>query len=133
MDSVEADKDVKVLVADDEEHIVKFICYIMSSMGAVPFSAYDGEQAFTIYQREKPDIVFTDIYMPKLSGIILLQRLKRINEKQIVVLITGTSKTYQDFFTMGIKPDSFLRKPIDPRSVIELMLHYFPQLRQKPN
>jgi YesN/AraC family two-component response regulator len=103
---------------------------IMQGIGVTPLTAPNGEIAIEIYLREKPQIVFSDILMPKVNGLILLKKLKEFDSNLPVILFTG----YQHYKHMNevseIKADNFLEKPLQARHIIEIMLRYFPQLRK---
>lgn len=123
-------KPVKALVVDDEERIVELMCQIMNAIGAVAIKAYDGEQALALINKEMPDIVFSDVYMPKLNGLALLHKLKQMDAELPVIIFTGYQRYKQIVESSEIRPDNFLEKPVDIREIIEIMLHYFPQLRK---
>ena len=121
---------VTALVVDDEQAIVELICEVLYAIGADTIKAYDGLQAWNIIQQKTPDIVFSDIYMPKLNGLDLLRKLKQMDRNLPVVIFTGYKHYKQMVENSEIKPDNFLEKPVNIRDIIEIMLHYFPQLRK---
>ncbi|NQS98525.1 MAG: response regulator [candidate division Zixibacteria bacterium] len=123
-------KPVKVLVVDDEERIVELMCQVIEAIGAVAIKAYDGEEALALINKEMPDIVFSDVYMPKLNGLALLRKLKQMDAELPVIIFTGYQHYKQIVESAEIRPDNFLEKPVDIREIIEIMLHYFPQLRK---
>lgn len=131
MKKLEPSGPIKVLVVDDEESIVDLLCMIMKAFGGVvTCKAYDGLEALEIYHQEKPDIVFSDIYMPKLNGLMLLKRLREFNSEVPIILFTGYQHFKQMISSSGVKPNNFLEKPLNPQKVIEIMYYYFPQLRK---
>lgn len=121
---------VTALVVDDEKAIVELICEVLHAIGAAAIKAYDGLEAWNIIQQETPDIVFSDIYMPKLNGLDLMRKLKQMDRSLPVVIFTGYKHYKQMVENSEIKPDNFLEKPVNIREIIEIMLHYFPQLRK---
>jgi len=81
---------VRVLVADDEEHIRILISTIITSLGAeVVAEAADGEQAINLYKQHQPDMVMLDINMPKLDGIAVLKQIMAINPRTLAVMLTS--------------------------------------------
>lgn len=81
---------VKVLIADDEEHIRSLLNLIFTSLGAeVIGEASDGEQAISLYKQHQPDIVMLDINMPKLDGILVLKQIMHINPQALVIMLTS--------------------------------------------
>jgi putative two-component system response regulator len=86
-------KKYNFLVADDEFPIVKIISDILTlhpSTNAI-FSANDGERALQMYKNNKVDIVFTDILMPRLSGIELIRQLKELNSDVHIIVVSAYS------------------------------------------
>jgi two-component system chemotaxis response regulator CheY len=81
---------VKVLIADDEEHIRSLLHLIFTSLGAeVVGEASDGEQALSLYKQHLPEMVMLDINMPKLDGIHVLKQIMLINPKTLVIMLTS--------------------------------------------
>jgi two-component system sensor histidine kinase/response regulator len=68
-----------ILIADDEEFIVDLLATLLEDEGYRVLRAYDGLEALTLAERERPDLVLSDVMMPRLSGIELARRL-RISE-----------------------------------------------------
>jgi DNA-binding response OmpR family regulator len=58
----------KVLVCDDEPYIVESVSYVVRKAGYEVAVAEDGMEALTTARRERPDLIFLDIMMPRLSG-----------------------------------------------------------------
>jgi DNA-binding NtrC family response regulator len=69
--------------------------------------------------------------MPKLNGLGLLKKIKMIDEQKPVVLMTGYAHYKQLIEKLDKKPDGFLEKPFDLKKIIEIILHYFPNLVRK--
>lgn len=80
----------RILIAEDEAHIRSLIALIVTSLGAeVIGEASDGEQALSLYQQHRPDMVILDINMPKLDGIAVLKKIMAINPRTLVVMLTS--------------------------------------------
>jgi CheY-like chemotaxis protein len=116
----------RVLVVDDDVHIVNGIAIQLSAHGIEVLKAFSGEQAFEVAWREHPDLVISDYGMPKGSGEYLLTRLKSTAEtKDIpVVILTGRriggSKDYalERDLCGRLGAASYLSKPIDFDAVV---------------
>ncbi|MDD2776057.1 MAG: response regulator transcription factor [Gallionella sp.] len=81
---------VKVLIADDEEHIRSLLHLIFTALGAeVVGEASDGEQAISLYKQHRPDMVMLDINMPKLDGVHVLKQIMQINPQTLVIMLTS--------------------------------------------
>src|SRR5580692_265856 len=67
----------KILVADDESHILHVVSLKLRNAGFEVLTAADGQEALELAQSERPDLLITDYHMPQLSGLELCQKLKQ--------------------------------------------------------
>jgi two-component system sensor histidine kinase/response regulator len=65
-----------ILIADDEDFIVEMLAALFEDEGYRVLRAHDGLEALTLAEREHPDLVLSDVLMPRLSGIELVRRLR---------------------------------------------------------
>ena len=87
---------LKVLVVDDEAPIRQWLQYRVDRIEgfAVCGAASGGQQALEIYRREKPDIVVTDIKMPGMDGLEMMQRMKELRPACMIVLTSHEDFDY---------------------------------------
>ena len=78
-----------ILIVDDEESILKTLAGILEDEGYKTLTAGDGVEALAVAQREVPDLVMLDIWMPRMEGLETLQRLKELYPELIVVMMSG--------------------------------------------
>lgn len=83
-------KGAKVLVADDEISVIELVGYILESLELKCIPANDGAEAFQKFLEHKPDIVITDLFMPKMNGLQLAQEIQKINPNIPVIVMTGS-------------------------------------------
>lgn len=105
-----------VVIADDEKLILNNLAQIIDWQGLdceIIGTAQNGQEVMEIIKNQQVDLLLTDISMPEMSGIELLKTLNQIDNKPIVILISG----YDDFeyAKEGIKNNAFdyILKPID--------------------
>jgi len=120
--------DKRVLVVDDEIHIVHVVAIKLRNNGYEVITADNGAEAFELAQQESPDIIVMDYQMPVMNGLELVKELRE-NEmtKDIpVILLTArsfaVSKEQQD----ELQISTCLSKPFSPRELlgyIEDILH----------
>ena len=122
---------IKALIADDQRSVVDLLKLVMDSIGVEAIVAYDGEMALQKFIETNPDIVFTDILMPKLNGIVVLRKIKSLNKDIPVIIFTGYAHYRELVNNEKYKPDNFLIKPLDVKQIIEIMLKEFPSLRRE--
>jgi response regulator RpfG family c-di-GMP phosphodiesterase len=101
-----------ILIVDDEPAIRKVIRGLVKlRLQARTIEAEDGEAALSMFQQHKPDLVITDIRMPGMGGVALLQEMKRRDSDVPVILVTGYPSI--DVAIQGMKEGAsdFLTKP----------------------
>jgi CheY-like chemotaxis protein len=109
----------KILIVDDEIDICEMMSFTFDSQGFETFVAHDAAQAFEIVKSKDPDLVVSDIRMPKGGGMKLLEDIKRHNPKKPkVFLITGYSdKTREEALAAGA--EDVFAKPIKLQDLID--------------
>ncbi len=111
----------KVLVVDDEIHIVHVVAIKLRNNGYEVIMAGNGAEAFEIACEQKPDIIVTDYQMPVMSGLEFVGKL-RDNEatKDIpVILLTARSFAIEDEQKSDLGISHCLSKPFSPKELLE--------------
>nr|WP_312290211.1 response regulator [Clostridium chromiireducens] len=124
----------KLVVADDEPKIRRGIEKVLD-WGRLNIEivgeAEDGEIAFELIQKKSPDIILLDINMPFLSGLNLLQKLKEINNKSIVIIISG----YDDFSyaqkALQFNVFDYILKPVSKKDMEEIIIRAVYKLNER--
>ena len=111
----------KVLVVDDDDRIRSLLLDTLAALGYHALGAKNGEEALTLLETEKLDLVITDVRMPKLNGLSLLKNIKNLNPLLPVLIITGYNFTYTKDQAMEGGADGFLAKPFRIGKIEELM------------
>ena len=110
----------KILVADDETHILHVVSLKLRNAGFNVLTARDGQEALELAQQEQPDLIITDYHMPQLSGLELCQRLKQDPATSGIPAIMLTARGYHlephDTQQSGIL--RMLSKPFSPRQLL---------------
>jgi DNA-binding NtrC family response regulator len=114
-------QNAKVLVVDDDKKIRVLLLDTLSALGYKTIGAEDGEEALALLEKQKPDVVVSDIKMPKLNGLSLLRNIKNKNPKIPVLMITGYNFTYTKDQALDSGADGFLVKPFRIGKIEELM------------
>ncbi len=110
-----------ILVVDDDEEIRAFLATVLTDEGAAVLEASDGERAFEIAGRSRPDLITLDLSMPGTDGIETFSRLRSAPETgQIpVCIITGYPEYRKLIYDGPIEaPEGFINKPCDPDHVV---------------
>jgi two-component system alkaline phosphatase synthesis response regulator PhoP len=110
----------KILVADDETHILHVVSLKLRNAGFEVITAGDGQEALELAQQEMPDLVITDYHMPQLNGLELCSRLKQDPKTAGIPAIMLTARGYtlepSDTEQSGIL--RMLSKPFSPRQLL---------------
>lgn len=109
----EKEKKWPILLVDDEEDIRDVLSLSIADMGYAVHAAENGEKAIDIFRQIDPPIVMTDIKMPGMDGIELLQKLKRENPETEVVMITGHGDMDLAIKSLKFEATDFITKPIN--------------------
>jgi signal transduction histidine kinase len=111
----------KILLVDDEEGIRKVLGITLADCGYQVWTAENGEEALRLFSEVQPAIVLTDIKMPGMDGIQLLQRIKAANPDTEVIMITGHGEMDLAIRSLKHEATDFITKPIHDE-VLEIAL-----------
>ena len=101
-----------ILVVDDEKMIRDLLVDILSDSGEYRvLTAVNGKDALNICQEEEVDLVFTDLRMPEMGGMELLEELRKRNPDIPVVILTGYGKKEDVIHALRLGASNFLMKP----------------------
>lgn len=106
-----------ILIADDEEFIVDLLATLLEDEQYRVLRAYDGEQAFLAVEHERPNLIITDVMMPRLTGTELARRI-RAKEPAPPTPIILMSAVRQP---PTIPDTHYLAKPFDIDQVLDLV------------
>ena len=102
----------RVLLVDDDPEIIDAIRYALESKGFQIFIARDGNQGLAMAEREDPDLVILDMMMPKRSGFLVLEKLRRTREVPVrVIMITANEGSRHKAYAEMLGVDDYIRKP----------------------
>jgi two-component system alkaline phosphatase synthesis response regulator PhoP len=112
--------DKRVLIVDDEIHIVHVVAIKLRNNGYEVISADNGAEAFELACSEKPDIIVTDYQMPVMTGMELVEKLRQHEETKDTPIIILTARSFaiskeqQEQFQIS----GCLSKPFSPRELL---------------
>jgi two-component system alkaline phosphatase synthesis response regulator PhoP len=112
--------DKKVLIVDDEIHIVHVVAIKLRNNGYEVISADNGAEAYDLALKEKPDIIVTDFQMPKMTGMELVEKLRQHAEtKDIpVIVLTARSFAIPQEQQKKLQISGCLSKPFSPKELL---------------
>ena len=102
----------RVLLVDDDVEIVESMKTVLESKGYEILVARDGNQGLVLAEQENPDLVVLDMMMPKRSGFLVLERLRRSRPVPLrVIMITANEGSRHKAYAEMLGVDDYIRKP----------------------
>jgi two-component system alkaline phosphatase synthesis response regulator PhoP/two-component system response regulator VicR len=124
----------RILVVDDERHIVRLVQVNLERAGYEILTAYDGIEALEKVKTESPDMVVLDVMMPRMDGFEVLKNLQADPRYQNIPVIMLTAKAQDaDIFkgwSSGVS--SYLTKPFNPRELLVFVERIFQSMDEPP-
>lgn len=110
----------KILVVDDEEHILELIKFNLESAGYQVVTAENGEDALRLCSEEKPDLVLLDIMLPGIDGLEVCRRLKSQKETMLIpiIMITAKGEEVDKIIGLELGADDYITKPFSVRELV---------------
>ena len=102
----------KLLLIDDEPDILRVLSMSLKADGYDVVSARNGTEGIAAFEKERPDIVITDIKMPGLDGIEVLKKVKELNPDAEVIIITGHGDIENAIEALKHGASDFINKPV---------------------
>ena len=114
-------KNSSLLLAEDEKNLRDSFAKVLLLYVDKVYTASDGEEAFMLYNEHRPDIVITDVKMPKLNGLELIKRIRKENHD--IPIIVTSAYTDKDFLLDSIKLSlvDYVVKPIKEGDLTRLL------------
>ncbi len=100
-----------VLVVDDDPTIRTILNDYLTTLGFQVLHADDGHKGWEIFKTEQPALVIADIFMPGMTGVELLEKIKASEHPAPVVLISGVQLSEAEIQMQRERADGFLEKP----------------------
>ena len=102
-----------ILIADDEKNTREGLQQFLEGLDYDVMTAADGQEAWNLFQSEKPDLVLADIRMPHLSGTELLTKIMAANPQALVILLTAYGNVEDAVKAMKSGAFYYLTKPVN--------------------
>lgn len=112
-----------VIVIDDNKDIVNSMSELLELYGVdVVGKGYDGLEGSKLFEQLRPDAVLLDLMMPKYDGKYALKKIREIDPKSTVLIVTGGSSDLMNDELNSLKPTKILFKPVDTSNLVEVIL-----------
>src|SRR4030065_963925 len=110
-----------ILVVEDDPNVGESIRLLLKKTGYETLLASNGKEALPLFRQETVDLVITDLVMPKMDGIELLEEVKRLRPETEVIVISAQGTIEKAVQAIKLGAFDFIEKPINPR-VISLVV-----------
>ncbi len=101
-----------ILIVDDDPEIIESVKIALQSEGYTVFYARDGNQGLALAERENPDLIILDMMMPKRSGFLVLEKLRRTRRVPIrIIMVTANEGNRHKSYAETLGVDDYIRKP----------------------
>lgn len=107
----------RVLVVEDDKHIVDLLRLYLEHDGFGVLKAYDGVSGLELARAQRPDLIILDLMLPRLDGIELTRRLRQESDVPIIML-TARSTERDKLNGLNLGADDYVTKPFSPREVV---------------
>ena len=119
----------KILIADDERHVLRVLSQSLERAGYEVDSVLNGEAALHKVREQEPDVLITDVQMPRMSGEELCKiiQAEMPDRKFLIFVLTSRTEVEHREWSRTIDNLKFLEKPVSIRRLISVLERYFAQ------
>ena len=119
-DSAQATPAKKILLVDDDNEIIESMKLTLESRGYTVVVARDGNQGLAMAEKEDPDLMILDMMMPKRSGFLVLEKVRRTRPVPLrVIMITANEGSRHKAYAEMLGVDDYIRKPFAMDRLLE--------------
>ncbi|NNK87509.1 MAG: response regulator transcription factor [Flavobacteriaceae bacterium] len=114
------EKDIKILLVDDEPDILEIVGFNLSKAGYQVITAENGSEGVKKAKKEKPQLIILDVMMPEMDGIEACEQIREIPELRdsIVTFLTARGEDYSQVAGFEAGADDYITKPIKPKVLV---------------
>ncbi|MCB4756154.1 MAG: response regulator [Elusimicrobia bacterium] len=111
----------RILIADDEEHILGVMTDVLESAGHEVTGVTDGEQALAMLEKKNFDVALIDVMMPKLDGYHLVTKIQGLKNPPKVAIVTARNFDTDSRIIHAVGAAAFLPKPFSKHELIDVV------------
>ena len=113
-------KPKRILLVDDDAEIIEVMRYALEGKGYQVLIARDGNQGLAVVERDDPDLVILDMMMPKRSGFLVLEKLRRTRPVPVrIIMVTANEGSRHKAYAESLGVDDYIRKPFAMDKLLE--------------
>jgi len=117
----EETKKLTILIVEDRADDNEQMKALFSNLFKEVYTARDGEEGLAVYKEKKPDVIATDLIMPNMDGLDMIEAIKNINQHQLIVVVSASDDIEKISKTVALNVTSFIYKPIETQKLIDAL------------
>jgi DNA-binding response OmpR family regulator len=122
-----------VLVIDDDPGVQETLQIALEDQGYVVLAASDGETGIKRALRDGPDLIICDMMMPRVSGFMVIERLKTDHRLTVpIIMLTANESDHQRTYAEFLGVDAYLNKPVRPQQLYHTVNRLCPPPKPVP-
>lgn len=106
-------RNISILYVEDEATLRESMSVMLTYLPSKLYTAANGEEGLALYKEHQPDIVITDIKMPKMNGIEMVKAIRQINNNQHIIFTSAHSESQYFIDAIELQADAYMLKPVD--------------------
>lgn len=107
----------RILIVDDEQHIVDVVVYVLEENSFDVITANDGEKGLRLFESRRPDLVVLDLTLPGISGLDLFKKMRAMRPEVPVIMLTSRSEEIDRVLGLEMGADDYITKPFSTREL----------------
>jgi len=123
------DHSYKILLVDDDPHIRGVLCYFLQDLGFTVFETSNGHSALPLIWDHHPDLVFCDMVMPGISGLMVLRQIRSEFPDQKVIMMSGLQEASAADEARKLGAVNYCVKPLSLDQIELILQDIFPHLK----
>lgn len=120
-----------ILIVDDERMVCDLLRAVLSRYGHEVLMAFDGREGLKLFKKHHPSITLLDMDMPEMNGIEVLKKIRALDPKVPVIMLTGRGEVAQEYQARELGVTDFLRKGLSLDIVVRAMERVLQQPAQQ--
>lgn len=112
---------LRIILIDNNESVLIYLKMILEKEDPIIIPISDATSALTIIEKERPNLIITDIQLPGISGLTLLKEVKRKWPSLPVIIMTGFTDIFETQKAANLGADGFLPKPFNSNEVFQIL------------
>lgn len=114
-------KNKRILLAEDDSMTRIQLCHTLKMLCGKVYCAKDGEEAYNLYEDEQPDVILTDVRMPKKDGMKLIRQIRQVDYTIPIIILTSFDDKSLLLSAANLAIDGYLIKPIEFTALVKIL------------